>query len=252
VVAQRAFDVLLAFPALIFAIGLTAVTGPGLVPIGCVVVAVGLPLFGRLVRSATLRARELPFVEVAEVMGASRGWVLRRHILPNIAEPLVVQLALSMSGDRDRSWQVRDLLDSVALPQSYAERLPRQLSGGQRQRVALARALALEPQLLVADEPTSALDVSVQAVVLELFGDLQQRRGFACLFISHALAVVNNVADRVAVLQGGRLVEQGPANQVLMSPTEDYTRRLVEAIPVPDPVAQRARRAATERLRKSA
>jgi peptide/nickel transport system permease protein len=98
VVAQRVFDVLLAFPALILAIGLTAITGPGLLPIGCVVVAVELPLFGRLVRSATLRARELPFVEVAEVMGAPRWWVLRRHILPNIAEPLIVQTALSMSG----------------------------------------------------------------------------------------------------------------------------------------------------------
>ncbi|MDX6318527.1 MAG: peptide/nickel transport system permease protein [Nocardioidaceae bacterium] len=98
VVAQRVFDVLLAFPALILAIGLTAVTGPGLLPIGCVVVAVELPLFGRLVRSATLKARELPFVEVSELMGAPRWWVLWRHILPNITEPIVVQLALSMSG----------------------------------------------------------------------------------------------------------------------------------------------------------
>jgi peptide/nickel transport system permease protein len=98
VLAQRTFDVLLAFPALIFAIGLTAVTGPGVVPIGAVVVAVELPLFGRLVRTATLRVRELPFVEAAEAMGASRTWVLRRHVLPNVAEPITVQLALSMSG----------------------------------------------------------------------------------------------------------------------------------------------------------
>jgi peptide/nickel transport system permease protein len=98
VVAQRVFDVLLAFPALILAVGLTAITGPGAVPIGCVVVALELPLFGRLVRTATLKVRELPFVKAAEAMGAPRTWVLRRHVLPNVAEPVLVQLALSMSG----------------------------------------------------------------------------------------------------------------------------------------------------------
>ncbi|GAA4584670.1 ABC transporter permease [Planotetraspora phitsanulokensis] len=98
VVTQRVFDVLLAFPALILAIGLTAVTGPGAVPIGVVVVALELPLFGRLVRTATLAVRELPFVRAAEAMGAPRSWVLRRHVLPNVAEPVLVQLALSMSG----------------------------------------------------------------------------------------------------------------------------------------------------------
>jgi ABC-type glutathione transport system ATPase component len=109
--------------------------------------------------------------------------------------------------------------------------------------VSLARAIALDPDLLIADEPTSALDVSVQARVLELFVELQQRRGFACLFITHDLAVVDRLANRVAVMQQGRLVEVGPRAQVLGSPAEDYTRRLVAAVPVPDPVEQQRRRA---------
>jgi len=108
--------------------------------------------------------------------------------------------------------------------------------------VALARALALSPRLLIADEPTSALDVSVQSEVLALFRDLQAQLGFACLFVSHDLAVVDEVADRVAVLRGGELVESGPPTEVFRNPAHDYTRRLVAAIPLPDPIAQRERR----------
>ena len=139
--------------------------------------------------------------------------------------------------------KVRSLLESVQLPGSYAGRFGHELSGGQRQRVSLARAIALDPDLLIADEPTSALDVSVQARVLELFAELQQRVGFACLFISHDLAVVDSLANRVAVLQHGRLVEVGPREDVLRRPQEDYTRRLIAAVPVPDPAEQRRRRA---------
>ncbi|MFO6452225.1 MULTISPECIES: dipeptide ABC transporter ATP-binding protein [unclassified Aeromicrobium] len=164
----------------------------------------------------------------------------RMSILDCIAEPLRVHTDLSDAQVREK---VQGLLDSVELPRDFAERYPHELSGGQRQRISLARALALEPDLLIADEPTSALDVSVQARVLELFLDLQQRLQFACLFITHDLAVVDRLANRVAVMQRGRLVELGPRDQVLRRPTEDYTRSLIAAVPVPDPVEQRRRRA---------
>ncbi|KPM54200.1 peptide ABC transporter ATPase [Frankia sp. R43] len=164
----------------------------------------------------------------------------RRTVGDAVGEPLEVH---GRAQGRQARARVAALLESVQLPASYADRRPAELSGGQRQRAGLARALALDPQLLVADEPTSALDVSVQAAVLRLFRDLQEQYGFACLFISHDLAVVDEVADRVAVLRHGRVVEVGPAADVLRRPSADYTRRLVDAIPVPDPAVQRARRA---------
>ena len=115
--------------------------------------------------------------------------------------------------------------------------------------MGIARALALEPTLLIADEPTSALDVSVQARVLELFAELQREHGFACLFISHDLAVVELVASRIAVLNHGRLAEFGSDKQVLTAPTDDYTKRLLAAVPVPDPEQQRIRREERKALR---
>ncbi|MET0821694.1 MAG: dipeptide ABC transporter ATP-binding protein, partial [Aeromicrobium sp.] len=157
-----------------------------------------------------------------------------------IAEPLHVQTEMTQA---QIDAKVAELLDSVELGGGYAERFPHELSGGQRQRVSLARALSLDPDLLIADEPTSALDVSVQARVLELFGELQQRLQFACLFISHDLAVVDTLANRVAVMQHGRLVEIGDREQVLGNPQEEYTQRLIAAVPVPDPVEQARRRA---------
>ena len=163
----------------------------------------------------------------------------RRTAGASIAEPMVVHGGFSPARRRAR---VAELLEAVRLPTVMADRYPHEMSGGQRQRVAIARALALDPRLIIADEPTSALDVSVQAVVLDLLRSLQAELGFACLFVSHDLAVVDAVAARTAVLHRGRVVESGPTEQVLARPREDYTRRLVAAVPVPDPAVQAARR----------
>jgi len=137
----------------------------------------------------------------------------------------------------------------VQLPKAFGDRFPHELSGGQRQRASLARSLALEPSLLIADEPTSALDVSVQARVLELFAELQKEFGFAALFISHDLAVVDMLADRIAVLYHGELVEEGPGSQVLGAPQHPYTQRLLASLPVPDPGEQADRREALRVLK---
>ena len=157
-----------------------------------------------------------------------------------VAEPLIVH---GRAGDATAARpRVDELLEAVQLPRAFGDRYPHELSGGQRQRASLARALALEPTLLIADEPTSALDVSVQARVLELFAELQNQFGFAALFISHDLAVVDTVSDRIAVLYRGELVEEGPPSQVLGAPQHPYTQRLLASLPVPDPAEQAVRR----------
>ncbi len=164
-----------------------------------------------------------------------------------VAEPLVVH---GRAADpHDARPRVDELLEAVQLPSVYGDRFPHELSGGQRQRASLARALALGPELLIADEPTSALDVSVQARVLDLFDELQREYGFACLFISHDLAVVDMLADRIAVLYRGRLVEEGTGAEVLGAPKDPYTQRLLASLPVPDPDEQATRRAEWNRLR---
>ncbi|GAA4523698.1 ABC transporter ATP-binding protein [Amycolatopsis samaneae] len=144
--------------------------------------------------------------------------------------------------------RVAELLDAVRLSPSLRTRYPHELSGGQRQRVGIARALALRPDLLVADEPTSALDVTIQARVLDLLRSLQDEFGFACLFISHDLAVIEQLATRVAVMHRGHVVEQGPTKAVLTAPVHPYTQRLLSAAPVADPAAQRRRREAWREL----
>ncbi|MFJ6418250.1 dipeptide ABC transporter ATP-binding protein [Paeniglutamicibacter sp. NPDC091659] len=158
-----------------------------------------------------------------------------------VAEPLLVHRKISAIDARKR---VDELLEAVQLPRHFADRFPHELSGGQRQRASLARALALDPKLLIADEPTSALDVSVQAKVLGLFKELQQELGFAALFISHDLAVVDMLSTWVGVLYRGKLVEEGIGSRVMGSPEHPYTKRLIASLPVPDPVEQEARRIA--------
>ncbi|MGC5585775.1 ABC transporter ATP-binding protein [Ornithinimicrobium sp. W1665] len=156
-----------------------------------------------------------------------------------IAEPLVVH---GVGDRRSRQDKVYELLDAVQLPREVYNRYPHEVSGGQRQRICVARALTLDPELLVADEPTSALDVSVQARVLKIFAELQEQFGFACLFISHDLAVVDLLAHQVVVLQNGKVVEAGPRAQIMENPQEEYTQRLIAAAPVPDPIEQARRR----------
>ena len=163
----------------------------------------------------------------------------RRSVGASIGQPLQLHTDLTNAQRRQR---VNELLEAVRLPASMAQRYPHEMSGGQRQRVAIARALALQPKLLIADEPTSALDVSVQAVVLELLANLQRELGFACLFVSHDLAVVEQVASQVVVLRQGQVVEAGKTTQVLSAPSDPYTQALVAAVPVPDPIIQAQRR----------
>ena len=161
-------------------------------------------------------------------------------IAENVAEPLIVHK--KYSSVYEARHYVGDLLEMVQLPRAYMNRFPHELSGGQRQRASLARALALKPSLLIADEPTSALDVSVQAKVLELFKRLQAEIGFACLFITHDLAVVDMLADRIMVMHKGRIVEHGDADQIMHDPQNPYTKKLLASLPVPDPREQRKHR----------
>jgi ABC-type glutathione transport system ATPase component len=155
-----------------------------------------------------------------------------------LSEPLIEQGLSS----RDARARVGTLLDQVGLPSDSVDRRPQEFSGGQRQRIAIARALAPEPRLIVCDEPVSALDLTTQARVLDLFAEIQQRTKVAYLFISHDLAVVRHISDRVCVLYKGDMVETGPVAQVISHPEHVYTQRLILASPVADPDRQAERR----------
>ncbi|HWC82858.1 MAG TPA: ABC transporter ATP-binding protein [Pseudonocardiaceae bacterium] len=229
-------------------LGLVGESGSGKTTLASAIVGLATPTSGLI---------ELDGADLPTLRGRSRRAALRRigvvfqdpgsslnpraSIGASIAQPL--RLHSELRGAR-LNQRVRELLDSVALPADLNNRFPHELSGGQRQRVAIARAIALRPALLIADEPTSALDVSVQARVLELLRSLQTELRFACLFISHDLAVIEQVAGRVAVMHRGHIVEQGPADAVLTAPLHPYTHLLVTSAPVADPADQRRRRVA--------
>ncbi|HXV30335.1 MAG TPA: ATP-binding cassette domain-containing protein, partial [Sinorhizobium sp.] len=160
---------------------------------------------------------------------------------PRMTIVALVEEALRLVPDLDAAAKRKralETLEEVGLGSDYAGRYPHELSGGQRQRVAIARAIARRPKFLIADEPVSALDVTVRAQVLELLSDLQRRYGFSCLFISHDLGVVEQVADRVVVMQDGRIIEEGDRDTVFDNPKEAYTQRLLSAIPALDHNAQ--------------
>ncbi|MGH3092087.1 MAG: ABC transporter ATP-binding protein, partial [Gaiellaceae bacterium] len=163
-----------------------------------------------------------------------------------VAEPLEVH---GIGTRRSRRETVRKLLEVVGFNPNYTNRYPHEFSGGQRQRIGIARALALNPKLIVCDEPVSALDVSIQAQILNLLKDLQRDFGLTYLFISHDLAVVRTMSDEIAVMNQGELVEVGAAEQVYLSPKDEYTKALFSAVPVPDPRRQRERKAERARLK---
>ncbi|WP_456598600.1 ABC transporter ATP-binding protein [Blastococcus sp. SYSU DS0616] len=161
-----------------------------------------------------------------------------KMILDSVGEPLRVHRDM---GGRQLEARVLELLELVGLGEHHLKRYPYEFSGGQRQRIAIARAVALDPRLVVADEPVSALDVSTQSQVINLMLDLQQRLGVAYVFISHDLSVVRQISDQISVMYLGRVVENGPSEEVYRAPRHPYTSGLLAAVPIPDPRRQRRR-----------
>jgi oligopeptide transport system ATP-binding protein len=166
----------------------------------------------------------------------------RLRIATAIGEPLLVH-GLVKNRDELRT-KVEELLVRCGMPKSAADRYPHEFSGGQRQRIGIARALALSPKLIVCDEPTSALDVSIQAQIINLLKDLQSEFGLSLLFISHDMAVIQHVSNRIAVMNAGKIVEMGSRDSILGSPNHEYTRKLLSAVPKANP-ASRSENAAT-------
>jgi ABC-type oligopeptide transport system ATPase subunit len=162
-----------------------------------------------------------------------------------VGEPMLVH---GQGTRRGREARVRDLLETVGFNPDFTNRYPHEFSGGQRQRIGIARALALNPRLIVCDEPVSALDVSIQAQILNLLKDLQRDLGLAYLFVAHDLAVVRTMSDLIAVMNKGKLVEIGKAEDVYTNPQDDYTKALLAAVPVPDPRRMRERKRERRKL----
>jgi oligopeptide/dipeptide ABC transporter ATP-binding protein len=154
---------------------------------------------------------------------------------PRMTVAQIVGEPLYIHNIANRADRVSELLDLVGLPQAYAGRYPHEFSGGQRQRIGIARALALRPRFIVCDEPVSALDVSIQAQIINLMQDLQDRFGLSYLFIAHDLSVVKHMADRVAVMYLGRIVEIADKQDLYARPSHPYTRALLQSVPLPDP-----------------
>jgi oligopeptide transport system ATP-binding protein len=163
----------------------------------------------------------------------------RKRIGQIVGDPLRRQ---GVSKGADLRRQVQELLERVGLAGEHFNRYPHEFSGGQRQRIGIARALALKPKLVICDEPVSALDVSIQAQIVNLLDDLQDELGLAYLFVAHDIGVVRHISDRIAVMNEGKIVEQGSADQVCEQPKDDYTKKLLAAVPIPDPKESRERR----------
>ena len=226
-------------------LGLVGESGSGKSTIGRAVLRLEPPTAGvvrfegndlALLDAATMRAtRRRMQIVFQDPLGALNP---RRTVGDSVAEGLVIH---RLATARELPDRVAQLLEEVGLDASYASRYPHEFSGGQRQRVGIARALAVEPRFIVCDEPVSALDVSVQAQVLNLLLDLRDRHQLAYLFIAHDLAVVQQVAHRIAVMYLGTIVEIGPARPIISTPRHPYTQALVSAVPDPDPASGRRR-----------
>jgi oligopeptide/dipeptide ABC transporter ATP-binding protein len=225
--------------------GLVGESGCGKTTIGRVIVALERPDSG----TVTLRGRNVSAMSGGELRRYRRDLQLvfqdpyssldpRMRVGAIIREPLTIQ---GMGSAAERQRRVFELLDEVGLPRNAVERYPHEFSGGQRQRIGLARALTLNPQVIVADEPVSALDVSIRAQVLNLMKRLQADHGLTYIVISHDLAVVKYMADRIGVMYLGKLVELGSGEDIYQRPAHPYTAALIETIPVPDPAAARER-----------
>ena len=220
-------------------LGVVGESGSGKSTLARLVMALEAPSAGQVL----FQGRDLHALPAAELQRARTAFQMvfqdpfgsldpRRTVLQTVSEPLaLLHGAARVHDGAERRRQAAAALDAVGLRAADLDKLPHEFSGGQRQRIALARALITRPALIVADEPVSALDVSVQAQVLNLMQDLQTQFGVTFVFISHDLAVVDHLCDDVVVLQGGRIVEHGPPEQVFQRPAHAYTQRLLAAVP---------------------
>ena len=236
-------------------VGLVGESGPGKTTMGRVILGLTEATSGQVVFDGedithASRARRRTLGRDIQVVFQDPYGSLNpaRTVGDTLAEPLLSDKSLSQ---QDIHKRIADVLQRVGMPADTAQRYPGQFSGGQRQRIAIARAVIAKPRLIVCDEPVSALDLSVQAQVLNLLKELQQSMGLAMLFISHDLTVVRHVSHRTVVLYRGDIVEQGDAAQVHEHPKHPYTRALLAAAPVPDPLIQRQRRAQFDQARQA-